>query len=138
MAHAAAAISLGLGRELALGDLDAQRDWGYACDYVEAMWRMLQQGEPHDYVIATGELHSVRELTEIAFAHVGLDWQEHVRVDDALKRGQAELHHLVGDAARARRVLGWQPSVSFEQLICLLVDAACSRLTEGRQGITTS
>ena len=138
VAHAAAAISLGLGRELALGDLDAQRDWGYACDYVEAMWRMLQQDEPHDYVIATGELHSVRELTEIAFAHVGLDWQEHVRVDDALKRGQAELHHLVGDAARARRVLGWQPSVSFEQLICLLVDAACSRLTEGRQGITTS
>ena len=138
VAHAAAAISLGMGQELALGDLDAQRDWGYASDYVEAMWRMLQQDEPADYVIATGELHSVRELTEIAFGHAGLDWHEHVRVDDELKRGQAELHHLVGDAARARRVLGWQPSVSFEQLICLLVDAACSRLTEGRQGITTS
>jgi GDPmannose 4,6-dehydratase len=128
VAHAAAAISLGLAQELALGDLDAQRDWGYARDYVEAMWRMLQQDEPDDYVIATGELHTVRELTEIAFEHVGLDWQEHVRVDDALKRGQAELHHLVGDASRAHRVLGWRPSVSFDQLICLLVDAARSRL----------
>jgi len=99
---------------------------------------MLQQDEPADYVIATGELHSVRELTEIAFGHAGLDWHEHVRVDDELKRGQAELHRLVGDASRAHRVLGWQPSVSFEQLICLLVDVARSRLTEGRQGITTS
>jgi GDPmannose 4,6-dehydratase len=138
VAHAAAAISLGVGRELSLGDLDAQRDWGYAGDYVDAMWRMLQQDEPDDYVIATGELHSVRELTETAFAHVGLDWKEHVRVDDALKRGQAELHHLVGDASRARRVLDWQPTVSFEQLICLLVDAARSGLVEGAPGITTS
>ena len=138
VAHAAAAISLGLEHELTLGDLDAERDWGYARDYVEAMWRMLQQDEPRDYVIATGELHSVRELTAVAFAHVGLDWHEHVRVDDALKRGQVELHHLVGDASRARRELDWRPTVGFEELVHVLVDAACSRLTEGRQGITTS
>ncbi len=129
VAHAAAAISLGLERELLLGDLDAQRDWGYARDYVEAMWRIVQRDEPGDYVIATGELHSVRELTEAAFAHVGLDWAEHVRVDDALKRGQAELHHLVGDAAKARDELGWRPTVGFEELVRLLVDAARARLT---------
>ena len=130
VAHAAAAISLGLERELALGDLEAQRDWGYACDYVDVMWRMLQRDEPRDYVIATGELHSVRELTEIAFAHVGLDWREHVRVDDSLRRGSAELHRLVGDASRARRELDWQPTIGFEQLVQLLVDAARSRLAD--------
>jgi len=129
VAHAAAAISLGLETELMLGDLDAQRDWGYAKDYVDAMWRIVQRDEPGDYVIATGELHTVRELTEIAFAHVGLDWQAHVRVDDTLKRGQAELHHLVGDAAKARETLGWQPTVGFEELVRLLVDAAVGRLT---------
>ena len=138
VAHAAAAVSLGLERELTLGDLDAERDWGYACDYVDAMWRMLQQDEPRDYVLATGVAHSVRELTEIAFAHVGLDWREHVRVDDALKRGKVELHHLVGDASRARRELDWHPTVGFEGLVHLLVDAARSRLAEGRPGITTS
>jgi GDPmannose 4,6-dehydratase len=114
---------------LRLGDLDAQRDWGYAKDCVDAMWRIVQCAEPGDYVIATGELHSVRELTEIAFTHVGLDWQAHVRVDDTLKRGQAELHHLVGDAAKARRTLGWQPTIGFEALVQLLVDAAVTRLT---------
>jgi GDPmannose 4,6-dehydratase len=129
VAHAAAAISLGLETELKLGDLDAQRDWGYAKDYVDAMWRIVQCAEPGDYVIATGELHTVRELTEIAFAHVGLDWQAHVRVDETLKRGQAELHHLVGDAAKARETLGWQPTVGFEELVRLLVDAAVVRLT---------
>jgi GDPmannose 4,6-dehydratase len=129
VANAAAAISLGHARELALGDLDAQRDWGYAGDYVEAMWRMLQQDEADDYVIATGTLHSVRELVELAFAHVGLDWQEHVRVDESLKRGAAELHHLVGDASKARQRLGWEPRVDFEQLVALLVDAAVQRLT---------
>jgi GDPmannose 4,6-dehydratase len=129
VAHAAAAISLGLETELMLGDLDAQRDWGYAKDYVDAMWRIVQRDEPGDYVIATGELHTVRELTEIAFAHVSLDWQAHVRVDDTLKRGQAELHHLVGDAAKARETLGWQPTVGFEELVRLLVDAAVGRLT---------
>jgi len=128
VAHAAAAISLGLESEIALGDLDAQRDWGYARDYVEAIWLMLQRDEPNDYVIATGELHSVRELTEVAFAHVGLDWREHVRVDESLKRGQAELHHLVGDASRARRELGWGPTVGFAELVAALVDEARVRL----------
>jgi len=129
VARAAAAISLGLEQELHLGDLDAQRDWGYARDYVEAMWRIVQRDEPGDYVIATGELHSVRELTETAFSHVGLDWNDHVRVDESLKRGQAELHHLVGDASKARGELDWRPSAGFEQVVRLLVDAARARLT---------
>jgi GDPmannose 4,6-dehydratase len=129
VAQAAAAISLGRERELALGDLDAERDWGYAGDYVEAMWLMLQQDEPGDYVVASGELHSVRELVELAFAHVGLDWQEHVRIDESLKRGAAELHRLVGDASKAREQLGWAPQVGFEELVRLLVDAARDRLT---------
>jgi GDPmannose 4,6-dehydratase len=129
VAHAAAAISLGLEQELSLGDLDAQRDWGYAQDYVDAMWRIVQCDDPGDYVIATGELHTVRELTEVAFAHVGLDWQDHVRVDESLKRGQAELHHLVGDASKARDGLGWEPSIGFGDLVRLLVDAAAARLT---------
>ena len=128
LAFAAAAISLGLEQELTLVDLDAQRDWGYACDYVEAMWRMAQRNEPRDYVIATGELHSVRELTETAFAHVGLDWREYVRVDETLKRGTSELHRVVGDASRAHHDLDWRPTIRFEQLVQLLVDAARSRL----------
>jgi GDPmannose 4,6-dehydratase len=126
VAHAVARIASGAESELQLGDLDAQRDWGYACDSVEAMRLMLQQDEPGDYVIATGELHSVRELVEVAFSHVGLDWQDHVRVDESLKRGQAELHHLVGDASKAREQLGWQPTVTFEELVALLVDAAAA------------
>ena len=138
VAHAAAAVSLGLERELALGDLGAQRDWGYARDYVEAMWRIVQRDEPADYVIATGELHSVRELAEVAFAHVGLDWQEHVRVDESLKRGQAELHHLVGDASRALRELDWKPSLGFQDLVRLLVDAALARLGERPSALTSS
>ena len=138
VAHAAAAISLGLERELALGDLDAQRDWGYARDYVDAMWRIVQRDEPADYVIATGELHSVRELAEVAFAHVGLDWHEHVRVDESLKRGQAELHHLVGDASRARHELDWRPSIAFQELVRLLVDAARARLDERPTALTSS
>jgi GDPmannose 4,6-dehydratase len=129
VAHAAAAISLGREQELKLGDLDAQRDWGYARDYVDAMSRIVRSDEPGDYVIATGELHTVRELTEVAFAHVGLDWQDHVRVDESLMRGQAELHHLVGDASKARERLGWQPSIGFGDLVRLLVDAAAARLT---------
>jgi len=124
VAHGVAAIAAGRERELVLGDLDAQRDWGYACDYVDAMRRMLQQDEPGDYVIATGELHSVRELVEVAFAHVGLDWREHVRIDESLKRGHSELHDNVGDASKARERLGWSPSVTFEELVKLLVDAA--------------
>jgi GDPmannose 4,6-dehydratase len=124
VAHGVASIAAGRESELVLGDLDAQRDWGYARDYVEAMWRIVQQDESLDYVIATGELHTVRELVEVAFGHVGLDWRQHVRVDESLKRGQAELHRLVGDASAAREQLGWSPSVSFEELVALLVDAA--------------
>jgi GDPmannose 4,6-dehydratase len=126
VAHGVAAIAAGRETDLALGDLDAQRDWGYARDYVEAMWAMVQQAEPDDYVIATGELHSVGELVEIAFAHAGLDWRAHVRVDESLKRGQAELHRLVGDPSRAQSRLGWQRTVSFEELVALLVDVAAA------------
>jgi GDPmannose 4,6-dehydratase len=128
VAHGAAAISLGLQRELGLGDLDARRDWGYAGDYVRAMWLMLQQDEPDDYVIASGESHSVRELVQCAFEHVGLDWQEHVRVDPALQRGLAELHRLVGDPSRASTRLGWKPELDFRNLVRLLVDADLARL----------
>jgi len=124
VAHGVAAIAAGSQSELVLGDLDVRRDWGYAPDYVEAMSLMLQQDEPGDYVVATGELHTVQELVELAFAHVGLDWREHVRVDEALRRGQD--YQLVGDASKARERLGWKPSVTFEQLVALLVDAARS------------
>ena len=128
IANGAAAISLGLQDELVLGDLDARRDWGYAGDYVRAMWLMLQQDNPDDYVVSSGESHSVRELVQLAFAHVGLDWQDHVRVDPALQRGTAELHHLVGDASNARERLGWAPEVRFTELVQLLVDADRARL----------
>jgi len=128
VARAAAAISLGLEDELVLGDLTARRDWGYAGDYVRAMWLMLQHSEPGDYVVATGVSHSVEELVECAFAAVGLDWREHVRSDTSLYRGAAELHDLVGDSAKARTVLGWEPEVSFEDLVRLLVDADRQRL----------
>jgi GDPmannose 4,6-dehydratase len=128
VAHGAAAISLGLQEELVLGDLDARRDWGYAGDYVRAMWLMLQQDEPDDYVIASGESHSVRELVQCAFEHVELDWQRHVRVDAALQRGPAELHRLVGEPTKARSRLGWAPKVGFEELVRLLVDADLAAL----------
>ncbi|MBI4172615.1 MAG: GDP-mannose 4,6-dehydratase, partial [Actinobacteria bacterium] len=126
--RAAAAISLGLEQEVALGDLDARRDWGYARDYVRAMWLMLQSDEPADYVVATGQAHSVGELVKCAFAGVGLDWRDHVRTDESLRRGKAELHRLVGDASRARERLGWAPSVTFEELVRGLVDAELERL----------
>jgi len=128
VAHAAAAISLGLESELSLGDMTAQRDWGYAGDYVEAMWRVVQEDEPADYIIATGVLHTVEELVALAFAHVGLEWRDHVRVDTSLLRGQAELHRLVGDASRACERLRWEPQVGFDRLVPLLVDAALERL----------
>jgi GDPmannose 4,6-dehydratase len=128
VAHGAAAIALGLERELVLGDLEARRDWGYAGDSVRAMWLMLQQDEPADYVIATGHSHSVRELVTLAFEHVGLVWADHVRVDPSLLRGRAELHDLVGDPTRAREQLGWLPEVDFPQLVRLLVDADLARL----------
>jgi GDPmannose 4,6-dehydratase len=120
--HAAAAIKLGVQDELVLGALDAERDWGYARDYVEAMWLMLQQDEPDDYVIATGQAHSVRELVDVAFDHVGLDPADHVRSDAAFLR-PAEVDHLVGDASKAREKLGWEPRTSFDELIRLMVDA---------------
>jgi GDPmannose 4,6-dehydratase len=128
IAHGAARIALGLEQELVLGDLDARRDWGYAGDYVEAMWLMLQQDAPRDYVIATGVPHSVRDLVTVAFDRVGLDWKEYVRIDESLKRGKAELHDLVGDASQARERLGWAPSVGFEQLVQLLTDHELERL----------
>ena len=128
VARAAAAISLGLEHELVLGDLTARRDWGYAGDYVRAMWLMLQHDEPGDYVVATGVSRSVEELVACAFDAVSLDWREHVRSDPALFRGRAELHDLVGDASKARRVLGWEPEVSFEELLRLMVEADLARL----------
>ncbi len=128
VARAAAAISLGLAGELWLGDLDARRDWGYAGDYVRAMALMLRQDDPDDYVIASGVGHSVQELVELAFGHVGLDWQEYVHIDESLRRGAAELHDLVGDASKARERLAWAPTVDFEGLVRLLVDADLERL----------
>jgi GDPmannose 4,6-dehydratase len=117
-----ARIKLGLADELRLGNLDAQRDWGYAGDYVEAMWLMLQQDEPEDFVIATGAAHSVRECVEVAFDHVGLAIDDHVVVDPTFLR-PAEVEHLVGDASKARSVLGWEPEVSFEELVRMMVEA---------------
>jgi GDPmannose 4,6-dehydratase len=118
----AAAIKLGLRDELALGNLDAKRDWGYAKDYVEAMWLMLQHDRPDDFVIATGETNTVRRCVEIAFDQAGVPWESHVRIDDAFKR-PAEVDLLVGDASKAERELGWKPKTTFEQLIRLMVDA---------------
>ena len=137
VANAAASISLGLSGELWLGDLDARRDWGYAGDYVRAMWLMLQQDAPDDYVIATGELHSVHELVELAFEHVDLDWERYVQIDQSLRRGAAELYDLVGDASKARRKLGWEPEVRFSELVRLLVEAELERL-RGAPTLTSS
>jgi GDPmannose 4,6-dehydratase len=123
-----ARIKLGLADTLSLGNLDAQRDWGFAGDYVRAMWLMLQQERPDDYVIATGVSHSVRNLVEIAFSHAGLDWQKHVRIDPALKR-PAEVDHLLGDPSKARAELGWTPSVNFKQLVEMMVDADLALLS---------
>ena len=122
-----ARIKLGLADSLALGNLDAQRDWGFSGDYVRAMWLMLQQTQPDDYVIATGESHSVRELVELAFDHVKLDWQRHVRLDPKFLR-PAEVDHLIGDASKARNALGWQPEVDFAGLVRMMVDADVERL----------
>jgi GDPmannose 4,6-dehydratase len=123
----AARIKLGLQAKLAMGNLDARRDWGYAPDYVDAMWRMLQSEKADDYVIATNETHTVREFCEIAFARVGLDWNEHVFVDPAFVR-PAEVDVLIGDASKAKRKLGWEPKVRFKQLVELMVDADLERL----------
>jgi GDPmannose 4,6-dehydratase len=123
-----ARIKLGLANDLALGNLDAKRDWGFAGDYVRAMWAMLQQPQADDYVIATGISHSVKDLVEVAFGHAGLEWQQYVRVDPGLLR-PAEVDHLIGDASKAKRVLGWQPNVTFEALIQMMVDEDIKRLS---------
>ena len=124
---AVARIKLGLRDTLSLGNLDAQRDWGFAGDYVQAMWLMLQQDVPDDYVIATGISHSVRNLVEIAFRCAGLHWQEYVKLDPALIR-PAEVEHLIGDSSKARRQLGWTPTVDFEGLVKMMVDADLERV----------
>jgi GDPmannose 4,6-dehydratase len=125
--HGAARIKLGLDERLSMGNLDAQRDWGFAGDYVRAMWLMLQRDEPRDYVIATGVAHSVRELCEIAFGRVGLDYRDHVVEDERFYR-PAEVDHLLGDASLARTELGWEPEVTFRELVELMVDADLERL----------
>lgn len=125
--HGAAMIKKGLAKELRLGNLEAKRDWGYAGDYVRAMWLMLQQDEPDDYVVSTGENHSVREVCEIAFGYLGLNWEDYVVVDKRFFR-PAEVDVLLGNPEKARRKLGWKPEVSFEQLIVMMTDADMKRL----------
>jgi GDPmannose 4,6-dehydratase len=127
ISRAVAAIKLGLQKEIFLGNLHAKRDWGYAPEYVEAMWLMLQQDNPDDYVVATGETHTVQEFLEHAFSHVQLDWRDYVRHDDRYER-PAEVDILVGDASKARRLLGWEAKVRFPQLVSLMVDADLASL----------
>jgi GDPmannose 4,6-dehydratase len=123
VSQAVARIALGLQDSVAMGNLDARRDWGFAGDYVEAMWRMMQQPVADEYVVATGETHSIRELLDVAFARVGIDdWTKHVELDKRFLR-PAEVDLLIGDASKARDVLGWTPTVSFEQLVHMMVDA---------------
>jgi GDPmannose 4,6-dehydratase len=137
VADGVARIKLGLADSLMLGNLDAQRDWGFAGDYVRAMWLMLQQDHPEDYVIATGVSHSVRDLVEIAFSHVDLDWEEYVQIDPAMMR-PAEVDHLLGDASKARAELGWTPNVDFKQLIEMMVDADLALLRSTASNISTT
>jgi len=127
----AARIKMGLATELRLGNIKAKRDWGFAGDYVDAMWRMLQQKGPDDYVIGTGEMHSVEEFLDIAFTHLGLDWHKYVKVDQALVR-PAEVEQLMADPSKARRVLGWRPTVDFKGLVHMMVNADMKRLAERR------
>jgi GDPmannose 4,6-dehydratase len=129
--RAAASIKLGLQDKLYLGNLDAKRDWGYAPEYVEAMWRMLQQDEPEDFVIATGETHTVRELCETAFGHLGLDYQQHVEIDPRYFR-PAEVDLLIGDPSKAKQKLGWQPQVTFKELVRIMTEADLADLRNKR------
>jgi GDPmannose 4,6-dehydratase len=131
--RAVAHILAGLQDKLYLGNLDAKRDWGYAREYVEAMWLMLQQERPDDYVVATGETHSIREFLDLAFGHVGLDWNRHVEIDPRYYR-PAEVDLLIGDASKARRQLGWEPRTRFIDLVKLMVDADVQRLKDHREG----
>jgi GDPmannose 4,6-dehydratase len=126
-----ARIKLGFEKKLMLGNRDASRDWGFSGDYVRAMWLMLQQDQPDDYVVATGEAHSVQELVEVAFGHVGLDWQEFVGIDERYLR-PAEVDHLIGDPAKAKKDLGWEPTVDFKALVHMMVDADLERLKSGQ------
>jgi GDPmannose 4,6-dehydratase len=132
-----ARIKLGLADTLDLGNLDARRDWGFAGDYVRAMWLMLQQEEADDYVVATGVSHSVRDLVEVAFGHAGLDWEAHVRQDPKLLR-PAEVDHLIGESSKARQKLGWEPEVDFRGLVTMMVDADIKRLTDLRTPATAA
>ncbi len=126
-----AKIKLGLAKELRLGNLAAKRDWGFAGDYVKAMWLMLQQPQPDDYVVASGSTHSVQEFIEIAFAHAGLEWRDAVKTDPAFIR-PAEVDLLIGDASKAKNVLGWKPAVTFEQMVKMMVDADIERLSAAK------
>ncbi len=128
VSHGVASIKRGSSEELRLGNLEAKRDWGFAGDYVDAMWRMLQQPEPDDYVVGTGETHSVREFVQIAFEHVGLDWEQYVKVDPAYLR-PVDVEILQADAAKAKRALRWKPTVSFEGLVKMMVDSDLERLS---------
>lgn len=130
--NGAARIKLGLQDRLNIGNLDAKRDWGFAGNYVDAMWRMLQQQQPEDYVIATGKTHSVRDVCEIAFARLGLDWRKHAHVDPALVR-PAEVDLLIGDASKAKKKLGWEPKMQFKELIEMMVDADLEKLKAGQR-----
>ena len=128
MSDGVARIKLGLATQLRMGNLDAQRDWGFAGDYVRAMWAMLQQDRPDDYVVASGRTHAVRELVELAFSHVDLDWQKYVTTDQQFIR-PAEVDLLIGDPSKARTQLGWTPSVDFAGLVRMMVDADVERLS---------
>jgi GDPmannose 4,6-dehydratase len=134
ISNAVAKIKLGLSKELKLGNLEAKRDWGYAGDYVKAMWLMLQQDQPDDYVIASGETHSVKEFAEMAFSYAGLDWKDFVVVDDRFFRS-AEVYELRGDSSKARRKLGWQPTVSFGELIKMMLEADLKALKDPTSNI---
>jgi GDPmannose 4,6-dehydratase len=135
VSHGVAKIKLGLADSLPLGNLDAERDWGFAGDYVEAMWLMLQQDQPDDYVVASGATHSVRRFCEIAFGHVGLQWEDHVTVDEKFMR-PAEVDLLIGDASKAKAELGWAPKTSFEDLVTMMVDADIELLSGRLRGIS--
>ncbi len=135
VSHSVAKIALGLQDELRLGNLDAQRDWGFAGDYVEAMWLMLQQDEADDYVVSTGETHEVRELVQLAFDHVGKNWEDHVVIDERFYR-PAEVDLLIGDCTKAREKLGWKPKTSFPELVAMMVDADIALLKGDLKGIS--
>ena len=135
--HQVAKIKCGLAKKLLMGNLDSKRDWGFAGDYVRAMWMMLQQREPEDFVLATGKTHSVRELLEVAFGAVGLDWQKHVEIDPKLIR-PAEVDVLCGDATKAREKLGWEPEVGFEELIKMMVEADLDAVQKGEHNFASA